>query len=147
MTGIRRLTEADRPAWRALRLALWPRNSEAEFDADISLLLAKGDLSPTFGAFDGKDLIGFAEASERPWGDGCETAPVAWLEGIYVADGHRRQGAGRLLVENVVAWARDRGLSELGSDAAIDNAPSLHSHKRWGFVETKCVVMFRRKLT
>ena len=99
-----------------------------------------------FGAFDGPKLAGFAEVSERAYGDGCDTSPVAWLEGIYIDPAYRRGGIGRLLVEAIVQWARARGLSELGSDVEIDNTVSLMTHASWGFAETERVVMLRRVL-
>ncbi|QMV00418.1 GNAT family N-acetyltransferase [Devosia sp. D6-9] len=146
MVEIRRLKETDRDAWRRQRLLLWPGHVEAEFDTDITQMLANPD-TPTFGGFEGGELVGFAEASIRPYGDGCETSPVAWLEGIYVAPSHRRQGLGRGLVDAIASWARERGFSEMGSDAAIYNTTSHLSHAGWGFEETERIVLFRRKLT
>ena len=70
----------------------------------------------------------------RPYGDGCDTAPVPWLEGIYVAAGlsppRHRPAAARTTVED---WARGRGFTELGSDADLDNLTSRLSHALWGF--------------
>lgn len=143
---VRRLGEADRSAWLALRLALWPRQTAEEFDEDITGMLADPDVMPAFGAFEAQRLIGFAEAGERPWGDGCETAPVGWLEGIYVEPEYRRHGIGRALVAAVAQWATARGYAELGSDAAAPNHISLKCHAQWGFEETKRVVMFRKRL-
>ena len=61
-------------------VALWPRDDRAEFDEDISGMLADSETFPAFGAFDGGRLVGFAEAGERAYGDGCDTAPVGWLD-------------------------------------------------------------------
>lgn len=146
MVEIRRLEERDREAWLALRLALWPRKDAAEFDEDITGILADPELMPAFGAFDGDRLVGFAEAGERPYGDGCETAPVGWLEGIYVHPDYRRHGVGQALVTAVTDWAKSRGYSELGSDAAVENHVSQQSHAHWGFEETERIVMFRKWL-
>lgn len=146
MADIRRLEERDRKAWLALRLALWPREDAAEFEEDITAILADPELMPAFGAFDGDRLVGFAEAGERPFGDGCETSPVGWLEGIYVHPDDRRHGVGQDLVAAVTDWATSRGYAELGSDAAQENLISRQSHACWGFEETKRVVMFRKWL-
>jgi aminoglycoside 6'-N-acetyltransferase I len=126
---------------------LWPRQDTSGFEEDITGILAATEATPAFGAFDDERLVGFAEAGERPWGDGCETRPVGWLEGIYVEPQYRGRGVGRALVAAVTDWATARGYSELGSDAALENEISLQSHTRWGFEETKRVVLFRKRLT
>ena len=141
---LRPLGPADRPAWAALRHALWPHHPLDELRADLDGMT--GEQFENIGAFDGMELVGLAEAEIRPWGDGCDTAPVAWLEGIYVVPGWRRQGIGRRLVEAVADWGRAQGMTELGSDAHLDNLQSRLSHALWGFEETKRVVMFRRRL-
>ena len=146
MPEIRRLAEPDRQAWIRLRIALWPREDATGFDEDITGMLADPAAMPAFGAFEGERLVGFAEAGERPWGDGCETAPLGWLEGIYVNPDYRRQGIGTALVAAVTDWAKARGYAELGSDAALENHVSLQSHAEWGFEETKRIVMFRKWL-
>lgn len=143
--ALRQLEEGDFAAWAALRHALWPAHTLAELDAELQDMHAAGDFAG-FGAFEDGRLIGFAEVSERAYGDGCDTAPVAWLEGIYVLPHRRRRGTARQLVAAVEAWARARGLSELGSDAELDNLVSRLGHARWGFEETERVVRFRKKL-
>ena len=107
--------------------------------------MLEGDFAG-FGAFEDGAPIGFAEVSQRAYGDGCDTAPVAWLEGIFVMPRYRQRGVGKLLVAAVEDWGRSRGLSELGSDAALDNLTSRLSHVLWGFDETERVVMFRKTL-
>lgn len=145
MAEVRRLQEVDRAQWLALRTALYPGHAEAELDSEITHLL--GDpLEAGFGAFDGDRLVGFVEVSERPWGEGCETAPVGWIESILVHAGHRRHGIARLLVDATANWSRVRGLQELGSDVLIENGPSLSAHLSWGFEETMRMAMFRKRL-
>jgi aminoglycoside 6'-N-acetyltransferase I len=142
---VRPLGSADHGAWAGLRHALWPTENADALRAELAEMSASGLAG--FGAFDGQHLVGFAEFSERPWGDGCDTAPVAWLEGIYVLAEWRRRGIGRRLVAAGEAWARRRGLGELGSDAELDNLESRLSHALWGFGETEQVVRFRKVLT
>ena len=146
MPELRPLSEADRLQWRALRFALWPRDDDGSFDADITDILASGGRLAAFGAFDGDQMIGFVEVGERPWGDGCDTAPVGWVEGIYVDPGHRRSGIRAAFIGLAEQWARDRGYQELGSDVEADNAASLQGHAAWGFEETERLVMFRKRL-
>jgi aminoglycoside 6'-N-acetyltransferase I len=72
---------------------------------------------------------------------------VAFLEGWYVDPDHRGLGLGRALIEAVEAWARERGLQELASDALLDNAPSQQAHEHLGFVEVERAVRYRKPLT
>jgi len=43
-------------------------------------------------------------------------------------------------------WARERGCSELASDALLDNAASRAMHRALGFEETERAVFFRKSL-
>ena len=142
--AIRPLGVGDEDAWAALRQALWPEHPLEEMRDELAEMLG-GDFAG-FGAFDGMALVGFAEVSQRPYGDGCDTAPVAWLEGIFVLPALRRHGIGKRLVAAVEDWARGRGLSELGSDAELDNLTSRLSHALWGFEEAERVVRYRKSL-
>ena len=143
-TTLRPLTLADRPAWADLRHALWPHATALELRAELAQML-EGDFIGV-GCFEAARLVGFAEVSVRPYGDGCDTAPVPWLEGIYVLPAYRRRGIGRRLLEHIEDWARGRGFTELGSDADLDNLTSRLSHALWGFTETGRAVRFRKVL-
>jgi aminoglycoside 6'-N-acetyltransferase I len=142
---IRRLSAADRGAWSTLRLALFDADPPMAVNDEIDELLADS-MQAAYGAFTAEGLVGFAEVSERPWGEGCSTMPVAWIEAIYVLPGAQRGGIGRALVEAMAGWARARRLDELGSDVRPDNVGSLAAHTAWGFGETMRLVMFRRPL-
>ncbi len=133
--------------WLSLRHALWPRDSvDGEFDAEITEILASDGRLAAFGAFEADRMVGLLEVGERPFGDGCGTAPVGWIEGIYVDPAHRRSSIGRLLAAEAERWARLRGYSELGSDVLADNTTSLSSHAAWGFEVTERIVMLRKRL-
>lgn len=145
MADVRPLGEQDRTAWLGLRAALYPDLPADEVGAEVTHLL--GDpLEVGYGAFEDGRLVGFIEVSERPWGEGCETAPVGWIESILVSAESRRSGVGRLLVDAAANWSRARGLRELGSDVELHNSASLASHLAWGFGETMRLVMFRIRL-
>jgi aminoglycoside 6'-N-acetyltransferase I len=82
----------------------------------------------------------------RDYVNGCETSPVAFLEGIYVPPDRRRGGAGRALIARAEQWARDRGCQEFASDALLANEASHRFHSGAGFEETERVVYFRKPL-
>ena len=112
MSDIRALGEPDRVAWRSLRFALWPRDDDGSFDKDITDTLASGGRLAAFGAFHGEHLVAFVEVGERPRGDGFDTAPVGWVEGIYVDPAHRRSGVGVApIVGGIAAVKQERLLA------------------------------------
>lgn len=139
----------DAPDWIAMRSALWPGGGDGGTHADdINRLLGDAGNTVNLIARDGTgQAVGFAEASlRRDYVNGCETKPVAFLEGIYVVPEARGRGVARALVAAVEVWARASGVSELGSDAAPDNMASLKMHHALGFEETQRVVFFRKLL-
>jgi aminoglycoside 6'-N-acetyltransferase I len=129
-----------------MRRALWPSLTEAEHEAEMAVWLARPDAAVIVGVRDGGGLCGFVEVATRPHADGCRTSPVAFLEGWYVDPDCRGKGVGRALVEAVEAWARERGLHELASDALLDNQGGQRAHERVGFVEVERAVRYRKVL-
>jgi aminoglycoside 6'-N-acetyltransferase I len=136
---------SDLDDWAALRSALWP--DEAELRSGAQAMLAEQDKLALLCRSDAGEALAFAEASiRRDYVNGCDSSPVAFLEGIYVVPGHRHTGIARALVERVVVWARGFGCTEFASDALIENEASHAFHAAIGFAETERVVYFRRPL-
>jgi aminoglycoside 6'-N-acetyltransferase I len=134
------------PQWVALRIALWPDEDAQQIAAEASGMLAQADLL-VLVAREGEAVIGFAEAAIRnDYVNGCETSPVAFVEGIYVVPQQRRRGVAKAMIAAIEAWAEQRGLRELASDALLDNAKSHAMHEALGFAETERVVYFRKTL-
>lgn len=144
---IRRAIKADAAAWAELRARLWPDQALAEHQREALGLLAAGD-KPVFVAETAAgEIVGFAEASlRRDYVNGCETSPVAFLEGIFVAPEHRLSAVGRDLVLAVEAWGRAQGCRELASDAFLGDLASHAFHGAVGFEETERVVCFHKWL-
>ncbi len=146
---IRIATLSDIQAWVALRAELWGDTSLDEHRVEAEAMLAK---SPDDGIVfldivDGVGIRAFAEATLRhDHVNGCETWPVAFLEGIYVSPDVQGSGIGRLLLGSVQSWAREKGCSELASDADIDNVASHAFHMALDFEETQRVIYFRKAL-
>ena len=91
-------------------------------------------------------LVGFLEASIRPFVEDCDTDHVGYLEGWYVDPGFRKQGVGSLLVRHAEKWAREKGCTEMASDAEIGNNSSLSAHLSLGYIETSRLVHLRKEL-
>jgi len=82
--AIREMTEGDRAVWADMRAALWPEERLDEHAAWIAEILksccAWGFIAETpAGA-----PAGILELAARDYANGCESRPVAFLEGIWV---------------------------------------------------------------
>lgn len=136
-------------AWAALRADLWPDGSVEDHRAEIEEALAEPVRERTaFVAMTpAGQVVGFAEAAVRhDYVNGCDTSPVAFLDGIHVTPAHQRTGVARMLCQAVEQWGRSVGCTELGSDAEIGNVGSHAFHEAVGFEETERVVFFRKSL-
>jgi aminoglycoside 6'-N-acetyltransferase I len=144
---VRPATAADAAQWLRMRAALWPDGSLAEHADEIAQWLAGPDTVALVAArADGDVLVGLAELSLRPYAEGCEDSPVAYLEGWWVDPDLRGRGIGRALVEAAADWARARGGTELASDAELDNLDSQRAHAALGFAEAGRAVLYVRRL-
>jgi ribosomal-protein-alanine N-acetyltransferase len=53
--------------------------------------------------------------------------------GLMVAAGHRRQGIGRALLEQAVAWAHESGVQKLELHVFPHNEPAIRLYEQFGF--------------
>ncbi len=146
---IRVATSSDIEAWTKLRAQLWESTSPEQHRDEASTMLAKphSECITFLDTVDGAGIRAFAEAAlRRDYVNGCETSPVAYLEGIFVRPEDRGRGIGRGLLRSVQTWALEQGCSELASDADLDNLASQAFHMALGFEETERVIYFRKLL-
>ena len=145
MINIKIATKEDIDSWVKMRLELWSTSSSEEHRKELQEMVGTNTFQGWI-AFEGDEKIGFAEASIRPFANGCENRPVVFFEGVWVRDSYRNKGVGREFVKAVEDWAKQKGIMEIGSDAELPNTLSHDCHQSWGFEETERVVYFRKKL-
>src|SRR5215471_1883944 len=121
---IRRGEPADAVEFAAMRKALWPDLTLDEHTREATILLTDNAARPyravVFLADADGRTVGFIEADLRSHADGCDPAqPVGYVEGWYVAEGHRHRGVGRQLLAAAEDWARGHGCVEMASDTWI----------------------------
>ena len=134
----------DLDTWADCARALFPGEDRTALLDDIRAWSGDGlGRSRAWVAREGGAVLGYAEMSLRPYANGCDDRPVAFLEAIWVAPAARRRGVGRALVARLAEAARARGLRELGSDALLANRAAHRAHRGWGFEEAERVVHFR----
>lgn len=145
--SIRPAKTADRDELIRLISALFPHGAE-ELPSEIDEYLNSPPEARCIFIAQRTDgtLGGFVEVGTRPYAEGCDTSPVGYIEAWYVDEDLRRSGVGRELINAAENWARERGLTEMASDALIENEISIDVHKRLGYTEVERIVCFRRSL-
>jgi aminoglycoside 6'-N-acetyltransferase I len=147
---IRAVNQSDRAEWARMRSQLYSSPDLLEIDdwyeaansggttlVGVAVLVAdRGDGS----------LAGFVELGSRPYAEGCETNPVAYLEGWYVDPDDRREGLGAKLIEAAEAWALSHGYREIASDTELENKISLGAHLALGYEEVERQICFKKRL-
>ena len=94
------------------------------------------------------DFPGVAEVAGEPiglaWGRIEKASPdVGNLYQMWVAPGHRRLGAGRMLLEAVIAWARAKNASYLELGVTCGDSPARRLYTRAGFEPVGKPQLFR----
>jgi aminoglycoside 6'-N-acetyltransferase I len=151
-TRVRLAQLADLHALAPLLAALWPESPVEEHARELELILAgkaPGTLPLVLFVAEDRDgsLVGFLECGLRSHAESCNPSrPVGYVEGWYVAEGHRRRGIGKNLLAAAEDWARGQGCVEMASDAVIDNLLSQNVHQCLGFEVVERSVLFRKAL-
>ena len=145
---VRPLRETDLDGWFRLRKMLWDATGDNDHKSEMIDILDHHETQLVLVAEDGETgrLVGFLEASIRPLVEDCDTDHVGYLEGWYVEPGFRKQGVGSQLVRHAENWAREKGCTEMASDAEIGNNSSLAAHQSLGYIETSRLVHLRKDL-
>ena len=129
-----------------LSCKLWPHHTANEMLSEYGMGIANPNAA-FFLAYAEETPIGFAQCQLRhDYVEGTDSSPVGYLEGIYVADGYRKQGVARELLSACESWAKAKGCAEFASDCELDNTQSLRFHLNVGFEEANRIICFTKKL-
>ena len=144
---VRPIAEDDVSEWLRLRKFLWDELTDAEHKAEMMDIYEHTDSQLVLVAeTDNRRLVGFLEASIRPFVEDCETDNVGYLEGWFVEEGYRKKGVGGTLVQAAEDWAREKDCEEMASDAEVGNELCLTAHQKLGYEETSRLVHLRKIL-
>ena len=136
----------DLPMITELACKLWPDNAEEEMCSEMGEIIVKPNVA-FFLAYAEDRPVGFAQCQLRyDYVEGTDSSPVGYLEGIYVADGYRKQGVAKELLSACESWAKSKGCTEFASDCELDNTQSLQFHLNVGFEEANRIICFTKKL-
>jgi len=144
---VREVTANDASEWFRLRKLLWDESSDDEHRMEMLDIYEHNETQLVLVAeTDGGKLVGFLEASIRPFVEDCHSDHVGYLEGWFVKPEYRKQGIGRKLVAAAENWARQKGCTEMASDSEMGNNLSLQAHQNLGYEETSRLVHLRKDL-
>lgn len=144
---IRPYVEGDWDAWLRMSLALFSGSAPDELIPFMRQFIQRSDSQVFVAERQDGSVAGFVEVGTRPYADGCDTSPVGYIEAWFVEPNVRRAGYGSALLAAAEDWARQRGYSELASDAILGNEISRRAHMAAGFEEVGRVVQFRKPLS
>ncbi len=137
----------DASEWFRLRKLLWDESSDDEHRMEMLDIYEHHETQLVLVAeTDDGNLVGFLEASIRPFVEDCHSDHVGYLEGWFVEPQYRKRGIGRHLVSEAENWARKKGCIEMASDSEIGNDLSLAAHENLGYEETSRLVHLRKDL-
>jgi aminoglycoside 6'-N-acetyltransferase I len=103
-----------------------------------------------FVACDGSKMVGYVFGVIRT--DYVEESQqyrdpkVGYVESLFVEPEYRNKGVARELCRLLEAWAKEKGATEMASDAYMENSQSREFHKAIGFAESKPIVHFIKKI-
>jgi len=140
---VRRMTEEDAPAVNVLVEQLGYPTNIGKTETAIRAVLGS-EIGDAFVAVDQEGhVVGWAHVFIVPH---IESGPSAELGGLVVDEKYRGSGAGRMLVERVEEWARERGAIEvsLRSNIVRDGAHKFYQHL--GYEVQKTQHKFRKRM-
>jgi len=126
--------------------ALFPDERRADLERGMREFSTRPDTMVFIAERPDGASCGFVEVGTRPYADGCDSSPVAYIEAWYVDPDVRRSGYGRAMLAAAESWARNAGYREIASDALLDNVVSHQAHLRSGYQEVDRVVQYRKVL-
>jgi aminoglycoside 6'-N-acetyltransferase I len=145
--SIELLSEKNIESFALLSLLLWP---ECHYDEEKrqweELMISSNDYCAI--AKIKKEYVGFIHISIRhDYVEGTESDKTAYLEAIYIDPKYRNQQVATALLYEGEAWARLKGIYQLGSDTEIDNHISQQFHQHANFQEVNRIVCYIKNLS
>ena len=73
-----------------------------------------------------KEILGFGQA----W---IKDKTTGITESVYIDKKHRKKGAGKKIIKELISWLRKKKVKKIESGAYINNKPSIKLHEKVGF--------------
>ena len=132
------------------RRLLWPDCTEQEHTQEMQAML--GGSHPMVSEWPAvvmvseadSEVVGYIEATLRPYVDGCKEGPIGFIEGWYIKESHRDSDIFQLLLNGVTLWTKAQGGLELMCDVPTEEAELLAQHEASGFEKVQRVLMISK---
>ena len=119
------IEETDQEVDFRLRRLPLPEEIEKSFE---SSLFSDWLINPkVYGAFEGEELLAFVEVSDEDWNNRLRIA------NLWVAEDHRYQGIGKLLMAKVLELAKAGGKRAIVLETQSCNEPAIRFYRACGF--------------
>lgn len=138
----------DFATWHRFREELYQDLDPAYSEAEIHRIANDPNMI-TYLIFedDSDEPVGMLELSLRNIVDGCNSSPVAYIDGLYVVEKWQNRGIGPQIVAFSKKWAMEQGCTELAVDTELDNERAQQFYLKNGFEETFRIVQYRMDLS
>jgi GNAT superfamily N-acetyltransferase len=84
-------------------------------------------------ALDGERIIGSGYVKVLQASDYVQPSEYAFLGFMFVDPDYRGQGVNRLVMDALLGWAKERGLSEVRLQVYSENASAIRAYEKKGF--------------
>lgn len=130
-----------------LMLELWPQSSFEEAYNSCQKILHSGKEKAFLCSNASGEYIGFLHVALRmDYVEGTNSAPVGYIEGIYVKALYQQSGIGKSLLAKGELWCRKKGCVEMASDTHLHNEGSQLFHQKAGFIEVNRIICYKKNL-
>lgn len=141
--AIRPATPADAPRLAVLSEALGYPVTPEVLGQRLARLLPNPDHTILVAQLSSGAIIGWLHGATL---DLLEAGTRCEILGLVVDSGHRRLGVGRRLVQAVEAWARGRGLQEIGVRSNVVRVEAHPFYEGLGFTRAKTQHAYRKPI-
>lgn len=84
-------------------------------------------------ALEGEQIIASGYARKLKASDYVTPSEYAFLGFMFVEPSYRGRGVNKLIMDDLLAWAREQGLTEIRLQVYADNAGAIRAYEKVGF--------------
>lgn len=109
----------------------------------LEKLLEARDGAYAVVAEQGGEVVGMATI--QTWISTDEGGPAGVIEDLVVSESYRGRGIGQAIMNHLVSWAEQRGLSRLQLLADRDNRSALEFYRKQGWSTTRLIALRKNR--